>query len=219
MFVSISISVITDCYVQEKGFGKYCSDHWRKAQAIWLQNTLLLPQRVKSNSDQGFALLSSGEKPCPLSLSHGFSPYSHRQAGTRKRGQATFSLRKRKSLLMDRTTEKVACPLFLRWSRASSMSEPSELRRRREERMENGVKNLKGARLFPRTFPNHGFGDASLDRKKGVIYFFLTRTWTQEAIATPWPISPSPSFVLAFIPKSSLPTPRIGRKTSFIWWI
>jgi len=34
--------------------------------------------------------------------------------GTRKRGQATFSLRKRKSLLMDRTTEKVACPLFLR---------------------------------------------------------------------------------------------------------
>ncbi len=32
----------------------------------------------------------------------------------RKRGQATFSLRKRKFLLMDRTTEKVACPLFLR---------------------------------------------------------------------------------------------------------
>jgi len=25
---------------------------------------------------QGFALLSSGEKPCPLSLSHGFSPYN-----------------------------------------------------------------------------------------------------------------------------------------------
>ncbi|HEA64912.1 MAG TPA: hypothetical protein ENI02_02085 [Candidatus Aminicenantes bacterium] len=39
-----------------------------------------MPQRVKSNSDQGFALLSSGEEPCPLSLSHGFSPYSHRQA-------------------------------------------------------------------------------------------------------------------------------------------
>ncbi len=32
------------------------------------------------------------------------------------------------------------------------MSERSELRRRREERMENGVKNLKGARLFPKTF-------------------------------------------------------------------
>ncbi|KKN07805.1 hypothetical protein LCGC14_1063220 [marine sediment metagenome] len=44
----------------------------KKAQAIWLKNTLLLPQRVKSNSDQGFALLSSGEEPCPLSLSHGF---------------------------------------------------------------------------------------------------------------------------------------------------
>jgi len=42
------------------------------------------------------------------------------------------------------------------------MSERSELRRRREERMENGVKNLKGARLFPKTFSNHGFRDASL---------------------------------------------------------
>ncbi len=41
------------------------------------------------------------------------------------------------------------------------MSERSELRRRREERMENGPKNLKGARLFPETFSNHGFGDAS----------------------------------------------------------
>jgi len=28
--------------------------------------------------------------------------------------------------------------------------------------MENGVKNLKGARLLPKTFSNHGFGDASL---------------------------------------------------------
>jgi hypothetical protein len=28
--------------------------------------------------------------------------------------------------------------------------------------MENGVKNLKGARLFPKTFSNHGFGDASI---------------------------------------------------------
>jgi len=36
--------------------------------------------------------------------------------------------------------------------RASSMSERSELRRRREERTENGVKNLKGARLYPKTF-------------------------------------------------------------------
>jgi len=28
--------------------------------------------------------------------------------------------------------------------------------------MKNGVKNLKGARLFPKTFSTHGFGDASL---------------------------------------------------------
>ncbi len=32
------------------------------------------------------------------------------------------------------------------------MSERSELRSRREERMENGVKNLKGAKLFPKPF-------------------------------------------------------------------
>ncbi len=32
------------------------------------------------------------------------------------------------------------------------MSERSELRSRREERMENGVKNLKGARLFTKPF-------------------------------------------------------------------
>jgi len=50
----------------------------------------------------------------------------------------------------------------IRRSRASSMSERSELRRRREERMENGVKNLKGASLFPKTFSNNGFWDASL---------------------------------------------------------
>jgi len=27
--------------------------------------------------------------------------------------------------------------------------------------MENGVKNLKGAKLFPKAFSNHGFGDDS----------------------------------------------------------
>ncbi|GAG59379.1 unnamed protein product, partial [marine sediment metagenome] len=35
-----------------------------------------------------------------------------------------------------------------------------ELRRRREELMENGVKNLKGARLFPKTFSNNENRDA-----------------------------------------------------------
>ncbi len=47
-----------------------------------------------------------------------------------------------------------------RRSRAASMFERSELRSRGEERMENGVKNLKGARLLPKTFSNNGNGDA-----------------------------------------------------------
>ena len=42
------------------------------------------------------------------------------------------------------------------------MNWDAEFRGRREGRMENGVKNLKGARLFPKTFTNHGFGDAYL---------------------------------------------------------
>ncbi len=54
------------------------------------------------------------------------------------------------------------------------MSERSELRRRREERMENGVKNLKGAKLFPITFSNHGFGYASFpDGKFDFSYISL----------------------------------------------
>ncbi len=40
------------------------------------------------------------------------------------------------------------------------MFERSELRSRGEERMENGVKNLKEARLFPKTFSNNGNGNA-----------------------------------------------------------
>jgi hypothetical protein len=42
----------------------------------------------------------------------------------------------------------------IRRSRAASMFEQRELRSRREERMENGVKNLKGARLFPKPSPD-----------------------------------------------------------------
>jgi len=42
------------------------------------------------------------------------------------------------------------------------MFERRELRSRREERNLNGVKNLKGARLFPKTFSNNGNGDASI---------------------------------------------------------
>ena len=40
------------------------------------------------------------------------------------------------------------------------MNQGAEFRGRREGRMENGVKNLKGARLFSKTFANHGFGNA-----------------------------------------------------------
>jgi hypothetical protein len=44
------------------------------------------------------------------------------------------------------------------------MFERSELRSRREERMENGVKNLKGARLFSKIFYNNENGDAYYSR-------------------------------------------------------
>jgi hypothetical protein len=40
------------------------------------------------------------------------------------------------------------------------MFERSELRSRREERTENGVENLKGARLFPKTFSTNRNGGA-----------------------------------------------------------
>ena len=91
--------------------------------------------------------------------------------GPNKWGQGPFIP---KASLSSPSERNRACSAFLtvfhrtaiakqgtRRSWASSMSERSELRRRREEQMENGVKNLKGARLFPKTFPNHGFGDAS----------------------------------------------------------
>jgi len=55
------------------------------------------------------------------------------------------------------------------------MSERSELRRRREERMENGVKNLKGAKLFPKTSSNHGFGDASTLKRGQATFFKLCK--------------------------------------------
>jgi hypothetical protein len=43
------------------------------AQAGWFKNTPLLPQRVKSGSIPGFALLFPlVEEPCPLSLPYGF---------------------------------------------------------------------------------------------------------------------------------------------------
>ena len=63
------------------------------------------------------------------------------------------------------------------------MSERSELRRRREERMENGVKNLKGARLFPITFSNHGFGEVPppIDKNECFLYFNYDLTRTENS--------------------------------------
>jgi hypothetical protein len=40
--------------------------------------------------------------------------------------------------------------------------------------MENGVKNLKGARLFPEAFSNHRFGDVSFKKLEG---FLLQQAW------------------------------------------
>ena len=37
---------------------------------------------------------SDPEEPCPLSLSHGFSPYSHRQKGTRRSRASSMSERR-----------------------------------------------------------------------------------------------------------------------------
>ncbi len=55
-----------------------------------------------------------------------------------------------------------------RQSRAARDHDPGELRRSREERMENSVKNLKGARLFAKTFSNNGNGNAYT-----YIFFFI----------------------------------------------
>ncbi len=61
-------------------------DKW--GQAPFFKKDDILTLRTKQqkmgtcpNFSKGFALLSLGEEPCPFSLSHGFSPYSLRQAG------------------------------------------------------------------------------------------------------------------------------------------
>jgi hypothetical protein len=46
--------------------------------------------------------------------------------------------------------------------------------------MENGVKNLKGARLSPKTFSNHRFGDASflylsIDTQASAFYTIINQ--------------------------------------------
>ncbi len=49
-------------------------DSMRKLRTVDSENTPLLPQRVKSGSVSGSALLSFGEEPCPLRLQTVFSP-------------------------------------------------------------------------------------------------------------------------------------------------
>jgi len=63
--------------------------------------------------------------------------------------------------------------------------------------MENGVKNLKGARLFPQTFSNNGNGDAYVKRilvvtKKRHMYnrqenIQRRTTWVAGLKGKPWP--------------------------------
>ena len=64
--------------------GKNCIEKSKENIWEWIKQPLkkgsgfMVPKHVafapasQSNSDQGFALLSFGEEPCPLSLSHGF---------------------------------------------------------------------------------------------------------------------------------------------------
>ncbi len=80
------------------------------------------------------------------------------------------------------------------WGKTSSpmvRPDPGELRRRREERMENGVKNLKGAMLFPKTFSNHGFRDASFPCFQSSLSDIrsTSKAAVQEKLSAP---SPSP---------------------------
>jgi len=63
-----------------------------------------------------------------------------------KKGTGYFFSKKEKVSTHGQNNRKSSLSPF-----SPSMSERSELRSRREERMENDVKNLKGARLYPKT--------------------------------------------------------------------
>ncbi len=136
----ISNSVIHDCTFNV--FGNGWSDLWRKAQVIWFQNTLLLPQRVKSNSDQGFALLSFGEEPCPLSLSHGFFTIQPSPREGTRLCRAAGSL----------STKHISNKRHFtnRGQIGMGISYLAEFRDRREGRWGNGVKNLNGSEAIPK---------------------------------------------------------------------
>jgi hypothetical protein len=80
-----------------------------------------------------------------------FSRFFHHTAfamqGNEKKGTGYFFSKKEKVSTHGQNNRKSSLSPF-----SPSMSERSELRRRREERMENGVKNLKGSEAVPKTF-------------------------------------------------------------------
>jgi len=81
--------------------------------------------------------------------------HSLRHAREEKKGTGYFFSKKEKVSTHGQNNRKSSLSPF-----SPSMSEQRELRSRREERMENGVKNMKGAGLFPKTFSNNGNGDS-----------------------------------------------------------
>jgi len=56
------------------------ANKWGQAPFCKKEDILIQKMGPVPIYSQGFALLSFGEQPCPLSLSHGFSPYSLRHA-------------------------------------------------------------------------------------------------------------------------------------------
>jgi hypothetical protein len=72
-----------------------------------------------------------------------------------KKGTGYFFSKKEKVSTHGQNNRKSSLSPF-----SPSMFERSELRSRGEERMENGVKNLKEVRLLPKTFSNNRNKDA-----------------------------------------------------------
>ena len=107
-----------------------------------------------------------------------FAPACQKQLGSRLRSP----LLRRETMPAQPFSRFFTIQLFAkqrtRQSRAASMFERSELRRRREERMENGVKNLKGARLFPKTFSNNG----NEDSYTSIFFFFFFFSYNKTGL-------------------------------------
>jgi len=147
--------------IKAKVLGNICSDHWRKAQAAWFQNMLSIlliivltywswdkwcqaPFSVcieveGINGAKGI----NGARPHFVTENgawHHLFGNSHRQARDEKKGTGYFFSKKEKVSTHGQNNRKSSLFPF-----SPSMSEQRELRSRREEQMENGVKNLKGS--------------------------------------------------------------------------